>query len=116
MTDANMRDIQPYEALKASLDEAIADFHAALAKLNENLNHKDGPMLLLFAVNDVYATYAVVEARMEAFTREYGYMKELNTNLMTQRDDANRKLDSLKRTLNKFMNDDENTGDKKSKK
>lgn len=104
-----MREIQPYEALKTALDEAIVDFHAALATLNENLNHKDGPMLLLFALNDVYAKHAVVEARAEAFAREYGYIRSLNDKLIAQRDDANRKLDSLKRTMNQLMKDDPDT-------
>lgn len=101
-----MREIQPYEALKTALDEAIVDFQAALVTLNENLNHKDVPMFLLFALNDVYAKHAVVEARIEAFAREYGYMRSLNDSLTAQRDEANRKLDSLKRTVNQLMKDD----------
>lgn len=103
----NTRDIQPYEPLKAALDEAVVEFHAALAKLNDCINHPDGPMLLLFAINDVFAAHAVVEARIEAFTGEYGYMRELNDTLTAQRDEANRKLESTRRVLKQLTLDDE---------
>src|SRR5574339_253074 len=106
-----MREIQPYEILKASLDEAIDAFYAEIETLNQNANHKDGPLLLVIAINNVHAAHAVVKARIDAFTREYAHMTEVNDEIRAQRHEVNRKFESLKRTLNQFTRDDKEARD-----
>lgn len=102
-----LREIQPYETLKAALDEAHDNFRAKLDNLTRHVNHQDGPMLLLIDIEEVYAAHAVLESRIEAFTREYGHMAEANENLRKQRDETNRKFEAFKRTLNQLNLDDE---------
>ena len=106
----SMREPQPYETLKTALDEAIDAFRAKMNALTRNVNHKDGPMLLLIDIEDVFAAHAVVESRINAFAREYAHMTEVNNEVRAQRDEVNRKFESLKKTLNQFTQEDE--GDK----
>lgn len=105
-----LRDIQPYETLKSRVDEAQANFREKLDNLVRNINHQDGPMLLLIDVEELYKAHAVLVASIDAYTREYGHMAEVNENLRKQRDDANRKLESFKRTLNQLNMDEDDNG------
>lgn len=105
----NLRKPQPYEVLKAALDEARADFLEKLHNIMRNVNHQDGPLLLLMDIETLFASYAVLESPTEAFTREYAHMAEINDQITAQRDEINRKFESFKRTLNQLNLDDDLT-------
>ena len=105
MTD--LREPQPYEILKAALDEAHDHFIEKLNNITRNVNHKDGPLFLLMDIEELFAARAVLESRTEAFAREYAHMAEVNAKVMAQRDEANRKFDTLKRTINQLNLDDD---------
>lgn len=104
-----LRDPQPYEILKAALDEAHANFNEKLNKVTYNINHKDGPMYILMDIEEVFAARAVLESRTDAFAREYAHMAEINEQMKAQRDEINRKFETFKRTLNQLNQEDEAT-------
>lgn len=106
-----LREVQPYETLKAALDAAHKDFDDAVNNLMRNVNHKDGPMLLLIDIEAVFRAHAVVKACEDAFTREYTHMTEVNNEMRAQRDEANRKFESIKKLLKQFDLDDSAVGD-----
>lgn len=98
-TNNNPDNIIPYETLKASLDEAAADMEAKSAALLEAYNRQDPPLYIKIALHNFDTAYATVRARTNAIVSEYGHLAGVTQNIQKQRDDTNRRYESLKKTV-----------------
>ncbi len=106
-----MKDIQPYEPLKANVDAAVEEVHAQMTILQQGINGGVGPLTSSMDAHAVNKAIAVLEASVQAFTNEYQHMATLNKEMRQQRDEMKRKLESLKRLFNRSFNDDDKGDD-----
>lgn len=101
-----MKDIQPYEPLKANLDTAMDALHEKMLTLQQGINVDAPPIISAGDAHEVNKAIAVVEAGINAFTVEYQHMAQLNREMREQRDELKRRLESLKRLFKRGLGDD----------
>lgn len=100
--DTDTNNIIPYETLKAQLDQATVEMEAASVAFYAAVHREDPPLLIKIALNNFDAAYAAVTARTSAIVREYGHLAGVTQKIEEQRDEINRKYESMKKTVNQI--------------